>query len=194
MEGISESLNWLTVLNLLQGGLDIIELGFDSLGTSFIDLNLEKVSLVLQVLWNIRDLDVFSESLVEFFELLLELLPLSGFSELVHGVSEILSLWSFESCFPGGVVRFTPLGILQVHVFVSEIIGLILDFLDTLVVDVKAIWSFFNVLLESLSELQPVAHELLTFWGSEELLIEFFNSLDLFGGCPVFDRLIELLN
>jgi len=194
MEGFSESLNWLAVLNLLQGGLDIIELGFDSLLASCIDLNLEKVSLVLPVLWNIRDLDVLAESLVEFLELLLEHLPLSRFSELVHGVSEILSLWSFESCLPGGVVRFTPLGILKVLVFVSEIIGLILDFLDTLVVDVEAIWSIFNVLLESLSELLPVAHELLTLWGSEELLIEFINSLDLFGGCPVFDRLMELLS
>jgi hypothetical protein len=77
-EGHSNSLNWSRVLNLLPGFLNIVELGLDGIGTSFVDLNLEEVSVVLPVLWNIRDLDVLLESSIELLELLLKHVPLLG--------------------------------------------------------------------------------------------------------------------
>jgi hypothetical protein len=77
-EGLSNSLNWSRVLNLLPGFLNIVELGLDGIGTSFVDLNLEEVSVVLPVLWNIRDLDVLLESSIELLELLLKHVPLLG--------------------------------------------------------------------------------------------------------------------
>jgi hypothetical protein len=77
-EGLSNSLNWSRVLNLLPGFLNIVELGLDGIGTSFVDLNLEEVSVVLPVLWNIRDLNVLLESSIELLELLLKHVPLLG--------------------------------------------------------------------------------------------------------------------
>ena len=70
-------LYWLRVLNFLPGGLNFIKFMGDGIGTLFIDLNLEKVSVVLPVLWNIRNLDMLLESLVKFFELFLKHVPLS---------------------------------------------------------------------------------------------------------------------
>jgi hypothetical protein len=66
-------------------------------------------------------------------------------------MSELLSLFGLESFLPGDVIFLSPMGVLQFLVHVTDVLGLIFDDLDTFVVDVDAIWSLLDVLLESLA-------------------------------------------
>lgn len=187
LSGVSNSLDWFGVLNGLPDVLNVVELLLNGILTSLIDLNLEEISVVLPVLWNIRDLYVLLESSIEILELSLKLVPLSRLSELVEGMSDFLGLWSLESFLPCDVVFLAPLGFTHFLVGITKILGLLLDGLDTLVIDMDAIWSLLDVLLESLSEFLPVLHESLTFWRLQELLVEGLESLNLLSLTPVFE-------
>merc|ERR1719375_538901 len=96
LESIANGLNWLAVLNFIPGVLNIVPFLLDGSSTSFVDLNLEQISLVLPVLWDIRDLDVLMDRSVKFLELLLQHVPLLRLSEIVKGMSKILSLFGLE--------------------------------------------------------------------------------------------------
>ena len=194
LRGILDSSDWFRVLNLIPGHLDVVELLLDGILTLSIDLNLEEVSVVLPVLWDIGDLDVFLESGIKILELSLKSGPLWRLLELVDGASESLSLWSLESSLMSLVVFHTPLGLANCLVGFTEVVSLLLDGLDTGVIDVDAVWSLLDVLLESLTEFLPVFHQLLTFWRLEELLVEFLESLDLFSLSPSLESVSNSLD
>jgi len=194
LESLANVVNWLALLNFRPGVLNIVPFLLDGSSTLLVDLNLEQFSVVLPVLWDIRDLDVLLERSVKFLELLLQHVPLLRLSEIVDGVSEFLSLWGLESFLPGGVISLSPFGMLQILVHVCDVIGLIFDDLDSFVVDVDAIWSLLDVLLESLTEFLPLFHEFLTLWGFEELLVKSFNCFNLISVSPFPKASLNMLN
>merc|ERR1719454_2872117 len=81
LEGRTEVSDDLGVLDLLSDKVDIFGFSFDFSLTLLGDLNLEKVGLLLPLLWDIRDLDLFLKSSLKIFHLELELLSWSGFLE-----------------------------------------------------------------------------------------------------------------
>jgi len=194
IESFANVVNWLAVLNMIPGELNIVPFLLDGSSTLLVDLNLEQFSVVLPVLWDIRDLDVLLERSVKFLELFLQHVPLLRLSEIVDGMSELLSLFGLESFLPGDVIFLSPMGMLQFLVHVSDVLGLIFDDLDTFVVDVDAIWSLLDVLLESLTEFLPLFHELLTLWGFEELLVKLLNCLNLISVSPLLKASLNTLD
>lgn len=58
-------MEWRGIFDGIPGLTDIISLGFDFMLTSFGDLDLEQVLLLLPVLWNISDFDVLFDGMLE---------------------------------------------------------------------------------------------------------------------------------
>jgi len=127
------------------------------------------------------------DSLIKLLEFFLECVPLWRFFKIVERFPESFSLWSFESFLPGSIVFFCKFRLLEIIHFFFNVFSLFLNNFDSFRINVNSIWSLLDVSLESLSEFFPLFHEFLTLRRLEELLIQFFNSLDLFSGSPLLE-------
>lgn len=155
--------------------------------------NIKRISEEVHViLWDIGDLDVFLEGHVKLLKLLGKSLEFSGLAEGLESSADRFGLGGGGGFLPGGIVGFVPLGSLEHFPLVLDIIGLILDDLNTLVVYVDAIWGLLDVILKGIVEVLHLVEELLTLWGSPEFLVEGLDGGDLIGFGPSLDGVLEV--
>lgn len=134
---------------------------------------------MLPVLWNIGDLDVVVERFSELFEFGLKSFTFSGFLEALGASLNRLGLSIAGGSLPGGIVLGSPVGFLEVLVLVGDIIELILEVLEGSVVNVESGVVVVHGAIEALEDILPLSDEFLSLWGSNELLVESLEVVDL---------------
>jgi len=126
------------VLDLLGSVSHIVEFLLDGSLSSLVDLDLEKVSVVLPLLWDIRDLDVFLDGMLELFHFLLEHFTLNRLLEVFGFSMDILGLFVVEGSFPATLVGLSPFGLEESLISVSNIIDLFGKSIHLLIWEVDA--------------------------------------------------------
>lgn len=178
-EFFSHLVEWRGIFDGIPGLTDIISLGLDFMLTSFGDLDLEQVLLLLPVLWNISDFDVLFDGMLELYHLLLECLTRSRVLERFESSSDGFSLFVGEGSIIGFSVSLFPTGTLERLVLISDIIKFISDLIKSRVWNVDSGTVLVDVLLKNFTDILPLLDELLALWGSQECLIEFFDMENL---------------
>ena len=190
IERVSEVLNWLGILDLVPGLLDIGELFFDFLDAIVFNLDLESVCQV-HAFWNIGDLDVFLQRCIKFLELSLKSVPLSRLTEFIDTLSKFFSLWSCSSLLESGIKLCLPLGVLDRFQLLTNIFTLLLNLLKSIVVNMDASLGLMDVGLQSFSKFLPFFQKLLTLRGSQESSIKLLEFLNLWGVSPLLEVFLD---
>ena len=131
------------------------------------------------MLWDIGNLNVVVERFSEFLHLLLEGSTLSGFLEGLGSSLKGLGLSVGDSSTPSLLVFLGPVGVLEVLVLVGNIIELILEVLEGSVINMEAAVVVVDGTIEALEDILPLSNEFLSLWGSNELLVEGLEVLNL---------------
>jgi hypothetical protein len=193
-KSVSDLLNCFGVRDFLGGHFDIIEFRLDGLGTSLADLDLEKVSLVLPVLWDVRDMDLILDGMLELLHLFLEHLSLWRMLECLGFFLDKTSLFVFEGSFPSSLVGLGPLGLEESLISVRDIIDLSREFIHLMIWEMDTLVGFLEVVFEDFADIGPLLDHLLSKWRFHELLVEYLEIVDLLGVCPLLESVLELVH
>jgi len=177
LKGASEVSDGSGIFNSIPCVLNISPFTLD--GFLVVNGDLKKIHVLFPLFWDISDLDVFFDSIIKILQFSAKHFSLSRVFEKFKLFSYFISVFIGGCSFPSGMVSLVPLGAFELLVLVSNIIKLIRDIWDLRVSDVNSSLSLNNRFMESLTEIIPLLHESLSFWGGQEFLIEFLKELNL---------------
>ena len=132
---------------------------------------------------------VLLNGVTEIFEGLLQLLSFLGLFKFFSELFGAGSLPSLAEVVEGNFVVLSPVRLLECFKFLFDIVGLILDDLNGLVVNMETILSLSNMLFKSLVEIFNLFSKLLSFRTISEFLIKLVNCLGLLCVCKIIESL-----
>jgi len=179
LKGFTEVSDGSRMLNFIPCVLNISPFLLD--GFLVMNSDLEEVHVLLPLFWYISDLDVLLNGMIKILQFSIKHFSFLRVFESLKCILNFISLRVSGGSFPSSVVSLVPLGTFELLVLVSNIIELIRDIWDSRVSDVDSSLSLNNRFMESLTEVIPLLHESLSFWGGEEFLIELLKVLNLLG-------------
>jgi len=182
------------VLDFLANFHDIFEFLVDDILSLIADLDLEKVGVVLPLLWDISDFDLLLDGLLELSHLLLECFSLWGLLEVFGSHFDSLSLWIVNGGLPSLLIGFSPFGLEESLIGVSDIIDLIGEIVHFVIWEMNTLVSFLKVVLKNLTDISPLLDHLLSEWGLHESSVDFLNVVDLLGVSPLLERVCESID
>jgi len=159
-----------------------------------VDLDLEKVSVVLPLLWDIRDLDVMLDGMLELSHFLLEHSTLNRLLEVFGLSMDILGLFVVEGSFPATLICLSPFGLEESLISVSNIIDLFGKSIHLLIWEVDALIGLHKVILKDLSDISPLLDHFLSEWRLDEMSIDFLKVVDLFGMSPLLKCVLKFVD
>lgn len=137
----------------------------------------EEEHVILPVLWNIRDFDVFFESLVKILELFLQHSSLLRVLKTFQALSKIVCLFGITKSLESTIIVLSPMSFLKFLELSIDIIGLILNNFKSFVINMDTVISLFNVFIKSTKELINFLLKCLTFWRFLEFFIKLSECL-----------------
>jgi hypothetical protein len=121
-------------------------------------------------------------------------LSLLGVFEFVERFVEVVGFWGLTECFEGIMVVLCPVSLLKFLELLLDIIGLILNDLDTFVVDMDAIVSLLDVCLKGFEEFVNLILEFLTLFRLSEIFVKSSECLSFISFSQLFKRDFNLLD
>jgi len=134
--------------------------------------------------WEIGDLHVLFEAVLDVFQLFLEGFSFLGVFEGNESSVERLSLLVVEDLLHLHVILCLPWGFFEGFHLSNDIIDLVIDLLEILVVNVHALFVVVDALVELLEDVGDFGLHFLALWGGEEFLVESLEVLHLLGVGP----------
>jgi len=189
-----ETLSDWSVLSVLPPLFDIFTLFMDFSLSGLGNMDFETVHVSLPLWWDVGDLNVVLKGHTELFDLLLEHLTSNGFLEVLTGELNLLEGLVGEEFLESSLVFGVPVGGSEVLVVIRDIIELVGELLHGVVAEVDSVMGVTDVLLEDSADILPLLDELLTSWGSHELLVKLLDVLGSSGMSPFHDSLLERLS
>jgi len=147
--------------------------------------------LVHPLLWDVGNLDMLLKGFFEIHDLVFESLTLFGFLESFTSDVNTSPLLIGESSLESVMEVLVPVGSLKVVVLLLDIIDLSLESVHLAVVDFDAVFSWLDGFVESLSEVLPLLHQLLSVSRCLEFLVKSLKVLNLSRSSPLLKSLSQ---
>ena len=146
----------------------------------------EEEHVILPILWHIRHLNVFVESLIKIFELFSHHFSLFGVLELMQALAKILGLFGLTKSLECIVIILSPVRFFKFLELSVDVIGFILDDFNSLVVNVDTVFSLLDMLIKSTKEFINFLCKCFTLWRLLKLFVKLLKLLSLFGFSQIF--------
>lgn len=139
-------------------------------------------------------MDVLLKGFVEILQLFAHLLTLWGLPELLPGLADLGSLLSFSEIVEGLVIFTSPVRLLELLELSIDVVGLSLDDVKSLVVNMDAVVGFLDVLIKGLEEFVDFFIKLLSLGRLGESLVKLTEVLGLFSLTQLLNCMSEVLD